>query len=86
MYLELFDYFVNNHDVLPNMTLPLSQDLLSASYDEPSSHFVEDRIFLKSRDGSNNTTTIGELTMQSIEKFLQLATLFQNDSESILEF
>lgn len=83
MYLELFDYFVNNHDIPPNTTLPLSQDLLYASYHEPSSHFVEDRTFLKSRDGSNNTTLMGGLTMQSIEKCLQLLTLFLNDSESV---
>lgn len=83
MYLELFDYFVNNHDVPPNTTFPLSPDLLSTSYKEPSSHFVEDKTFLKSRDRSNNTTSMGGLTMQSIEKCLELATLFVNDSESI---
>lgn len=83
MYLELFDYFINNHDVPQNTALPLSPDFLSASYDDPSSRLVEDKTPLKSKDGSQNATIMGGITMQSIERCLKLATLFVDNSESI---
>jgi len=81
MYLELFDYYVNNHDVPSNTKLPLNPDLLSAVYDS-SSRFVEDKKHLKSYDG-NHSNKMGEITIDAIDKCLKLARSFVNNSESI---
>lgn len=81
MYLELFEYFVNNRDVPTNTELPLNPDLLSAIY-EPSSHFVEDKQFLKSKD-VNNYINMGGLTLNSIGECLKLSRLFVNKSDII---
>lgn len=85
MYLELFDYFVNNHDVPTETELPLNPDLLSAGYDQ-SSHLVEDNNVLNSRDGSRSTE-MGGLTFSynTIEECQKLARLFINNSESIFK-
>lgn len=85
MYLELFDYFVNNHDVPTETELPLNPDLLSAGYDQ-SSFIVEDNNVLNSRDGSRSTE-MGGLTFSynTIEECQKLARLFINNSESIFK-
>lgn len=82
MYLELFEYFVNNQDVPSNTELPLKSDILSAVY-EPSSHFVEDNIFLKKTKDINSFVDMGGLTLNSIGECHKLACLFVNQSESI---
>lgn len=83
MYLELFDYYVNNHDVPANTDLPLKPDLLSAVYD-PSGHFVEDKNHLKSSD-RNHFKNMGGITIEGIDKCLKLAQSFVNNSESIFK-
>jgi len=83
MYLELFEYFVNNHDIPPNTALPLNPDLLSVVCD-PSSSFVEDKKFFKSKDRSRFIKMEG-ITLESIDGCRKLAHLFVNNSISIFK-
>lgn len=83
MYLELFEYFVNNHDVPPNTALPLNPELLSVVCD-PSSSFVEDKKFFKSKDRSRYIKMEG-ITLESIDGCRKLAHLFVNNSISIFK-
>lgn len=82
MYLELFEYFVNNRDITPNTELPLKPDLMSSVYDT-SNHFEGDK-FSKSVDGSRSNK-MGGITLNSIDECLKLARLFVNNSESIFK-
>ncbi|XP_025414514.1 ubiquitin carboxyl-terminal hydrolase 48-like isoform X2 [Sipha flava] len=74
MYLELFEYFVNNHDIPPNTDLPLNPNLLSPVF-YPSNNLVEedrkyfkakvmkmDRITLESMDGYQLESVLEEMT------------------------
>lgn len=83
MYLELFEYFVNNHDIPPNTALPLNPDLLSVACD-PSSSFVEDKKFFKSKDRSRFIKMDG-ITLEAIDGCRKLAHLFVNNSISIFK-
>lgn len=84
MYLELFDYYVNNHDVPPNTQLPLNPDLLSAVYN-PSGHFVEDKKHQQKSHDENHSNKMGGITIEVIDKCLKLARSFIKNSELIFK-
>lgn len=83
MYLEIFESFVNNHDVLPNIELPLNPDLLSSVYDT-SSRFVEEKQYYKAID-SKRFMKMDGITLDSIDGCRKLARLFVNNSVSIFK-
>jgi len=83
MYLELFEYFVNNHDIPQNTALPLNPDLLSVVCDSSSS-FVEDKKFFKAKDRSRFIKMEG-ITLESIDGSRKLANLFVKNSISIFK-
>lgn len=76
MYLQLFEYFVNNRDVQPNVTLPLNPDVLSAVYDLSTRFIDNKKIALCSRKKAG-------VTLGSIDQYLKLVRLFVNNSETI---
>lgn len=83
MYLELFEYFVNNHDILPTITLPLRLELLSSVYDT-SNRILENKTFLKSQN-VGRSKKMGGITVESLTNSLKLSSLFVNHSELIFK-
>lgn len=83
MYLEIFESFVNNHDILSNIELPLNPDLLSSIYDTPS-RFNEEKKFFKAID-SKRFMKMDGITLDSIDGCRKLARLFVNNSISIFK-
>lgn len=79
MYLELFEYFVNNHDVPPNTDLPLNPNMLSPLF-YPSHHFLEDRKTFKA-----NVNKMDHITLETMDGYRKLAHLFVNNSLSIFK-
>lgn len=83
MYLEIFEYFVNNHDVAPKTKLPLNPDIPSQVYNA-SSNFADDNQFLKS-DANRSSKQMGGITLDSLTNCVKLAGLFVNNSALIYD-
>lgn len=83
MYLELFEYFANNRDILPNTALPLSPDLLSAVYNSSNPSIKKVDKFLSSKETTHSNNKLGGTTMDSIDACLKLVRLFVYNKEPI---
>lgn len=83
MYLELFEYFANNRDILPNTALPLSPDLLSAVYNSSNPNIKKVDKFLSSKETTHSKNKLGGTTMDSIDACLKLVRLFVYNKEPI---
>lgn len=80
MYLELFEYFVNHHDIPPNTDLPLNPNLLSPVF-YPSNNFVEeDRKYFKSKVMKSD-----RITLETMDGYRKLTHLFVNNSLSLFK-
>lgn len=83
MYLESFEYFVNNCDISQSTTLPLNPDLMSSVCDTSSS-ILDNKNFFKSPD-SCLSHTIGGITVESLTNSLKLSSIFVDNSELIFK-
>ncbi|XP_050532812.1 ubiquitin carboxyl-terminal hydrolase 48-like isoform X2 [Daktulosphaira vitifoliae] len=83
MYLQLFEYFVNDRDVPSNITLPLHPDMLSVAFDSSSNNISTKNNVISS--SNNSSYEMGGITIDSLDKCLKLARIFVNNSEIIFK-
>ncbi|XP_050442355.1 ubiquitin carboxyl-terminal hydrolase 48-like [Adelges cooleyi] len=84
MYLQLFEYFVQNRDVSPGITLPLNPEVLSAVFD--SNNSFDDKNNSSVRSQSNcQPAQMGGITLGSVDQSLKLARMLINNSETVFK-
>ncbi|VVC42411.1 Ubiquitin specific protease, conserved site,Ubiquitin specific protease domain,Ubiquitin-related [Cinara cedri] len=83
MYLELFEYYADNRDILPNTALPLNPDLLSAVYNSSNLNKIKEEKFPCSKENNYSDNVTGGTTLDSIDECLKLVRLFVYKKDSI---
>lgn len=80
MYLELFECFVNNHDIPPNTNLPLDPNLLTPTF-YPSNQVEEEN----GKCFKGKIMKMDQITLESMDGYRNLAHLLVNNSLPIFK-